>query len=187
MVELSVVVGIILLLSLLAIGSYANFSRGRRVLASAQSLSSILTTARSYAIANNRWQRVVIQFRNPDTNAEEFAYWIDEISQNSSTTPNPPLPGTVPGILKPKVTTPELLQPEVRIASVFVDNGDTATTYPASVNGSVVIRFKPDGSSDHAVVNLTGRANDPLDESKYYRVKVYGPTGKTKIFPGPGT
>ena len=187
MVELSVVVGIILLLSLLAIGSYAQFSRGRRVLAAAQGISGVLTTARAYAIATNKWQRVVIQFRNPDTNAEEFAYWIDEIAQNSSTTPNPALPGTDSGILKPKVTTPEFVRPEVRIASVFVDNSDTATTYPASSNGSVVIRFKPDGSSDHAVVNLTARSDDPLDASRYYRVKLYGPTGKTKVFPGPGT
>lgn len=184
LVELSVVAAILLLLALLAIGSYVNFATARRVRSGAEEVNSVFTTARAYAIASNKWHRVVFQMRNPLNAGEEvYSYWIDEIAPNSSGTPNAPQPGLASGILRPKVTTPEALPQEIRLAAIYVDNGDTATTYTSAANQAVVVRFRPDGSSDGALVSLIDRQHATTDEARYYQVKVYAPTGKSKIFP----
>lgn len=180
-VELLVVVTIIIILTLSAVGGYTRFAAARHVESGAESIRMVLNTARSYAISTNRWHRVVFQFRNPMTGQEDFTYWIDDIYQNTSTTPNPASPGTDPGILKPKVTSPEPLDSVLRIASVRVDNGVTNNTYDSQTNNAVVVRFKPDGSSDGVLVNLLRKNQDRTNASNYTQIKVYSPSGSSRV------
>ncbi|MBX7244885.1 MAG: prepilin-type N-terminal cleavage/methylation domain-containing protein [Candidatus Sumerlaeaceae bacterium] len=183
LIELLVVIAIMLILTVLAVGAYANFNKARRIRSSAESINSIFTTARAFAISKNQWYRVVFQFKNPDTGAEEFAYWIDEIVRNTSASPSPPIIQLPNGVITPKVTTPEFMDQKVQIESIYVDNlADPATTITASAANYAVVRFRPDGSSDASSVHIISRATDPAVDSNYYTIKLYNPSAKSKIY-----
>lgn len=175
LVELMVVFAITAILTLLTVGGYANFRKNRQIRSGAESVNSVFVAARSYAIATGQWHRVVFQFRNPD-GREQYSYWVDEIDPFTNSTPNPGVPEPA---RRAKVTTPDVLPEQVRITDIKVDPYATEFSYPT--NTYVVVRFFPDGTSDNVAVHLLGLNGDPNNDAHYYTVKVYAPTGKSKI------
>jgi Tfp pilus assembly protein FimT len=173
---------IILILSLAAVGSYASFRKGRRVVLASQTLASTLGAARTYAISTNGWYRVVLQFRNPVDNQVQYAYWIDEIEPNTNTVPNPGTNLVTQNVKRAKITTPEKLTESVEIASAI--SMTTATVVTAQTGSYAIVRFFQDGSSDMASIRLRDRTGDPSSPSSLSTIKVYPGTGKTQVFEG---
>lgn len=179
--ELLVVTTIIFVLTLVAVGSYATFRKSRQIRSAAEMVNSAFVNARSYAIARNATHRVVFQFRNPVTGAQEYSFWVDQTSDAEAEAPvgpakAPALPATA-GI--PKVVTPVQLIPEIRIYGISPIDGTEFT--PAQAN-YVVVRFKPDGSSDSAAVHLISDSGNAADASSFYTVKLSSPTGKSRVY-----
>lgn len=174
LLELMIVVLIASIVTLTAIGSYSAMRQRRNLIGTAATLNSAMITARSYAVSRNAWHRLVIQFRNPGSQAEDYAWWIDEIPPNSNTTPNPTVPDPA---VRAKLTTPQ--RPPAGIQ--FLDANVRGTTYTASANNYVVIRFQPDGSSDDAVVRLTEDSTVGNRAAPVAAVKLYAATAKSKV------
>jgi prepilin-type N-terminal cleavage/methylation domain-containing protein len=177
LVELMVVFAITAILTLIAVGSYASFRKSRQIRSAAESVNSVFVAARSYAIATGQWHRVVFQFKNL-AGAEQYSYWVDEIDPFTSAVPNPAIPEPA---RKAKITTPDVMQEQVKISGIKIDPYPTEFAHPADTY--VVVRFFPDGTSDMTSVYLLPIGADPAQDVNYYTVKVYSPTGKSKIIP----
>jgi prepilin-type N-terminal cleavage/methylation domain-containing protein len=175
--ELLVVIVIIGILTLVVISSYSTFRRTTRIKGGAQRINSCLVAARAHAVSTNSWYRVVLQL---DTNS----FWIDEIEPDSNATPNPALPEPA---RRPKVTTPEQLPTGLKITDVVVAAQTPDGTIPAPFqyppDRFIVIRFRPDGSSDYAAIHLLGDNTDPAVDQNYYTVLLYSATAKSRIIP----
>lgn len=183
-IELLVVLAIIAIASVVVVGSYSNFRKGRRIQSGAAMINTLFATARSYAISTNQHYRVVLQMRNPMTQAEEYVLWIDQVYSDVQEAPNPSL---LAPAQKPKVTTPETLAQGLRIADATVNvvrPGQTATnqTMQYSTNNYAVIHFAPDGTSDGATVHLIDAESDPAVSTNYHTIKLYQPTASSKIY-----
>lgn len=171
-------------LTLIAVGSYSGFRKARLVRTGAESLNSAFVAARSYAISGNQWYRVVMQFRNPVTGDEEYSYWVDELppNPNPSDPPNPYDLRDVPA-RRMKVTTPEFLQPGLKIADVTFGTTPTATLVQYPNDRYAIFRFGPSGETmESGAVHLIENVADSRIESNYYTIKIYSPTAKSKIF-----
>lgn len=184
LLELVVVLAIVLVVTLVAVGGYANLRKGRSVRTAAEAVQALLVGARAYAITTNGHYRVVIQMRNPSTGQEQTSYWIDEIypSDAEVTTPNPAVPEAAK---TPKITTPELLPEDVDLADVEVvqvkDPGISTKASPETTSYAV-IRFFPDGSSDGATVRLVrGGALTADNNPRAYVIRLVAPTAKARI------
>jgi hypothetical protein len=164
-----------MILSVLAVGSYSAMKQRRNLRTAAESFNSALVTARSYAVSRNEWHRLVIQFRDPVTVAESGVYWIDEVAPGSNSTPNP---GTPEVPVRPKITTPQNLPLGVH----FLDASIGGTTFTATANNFVIIRFFPNGSSDEADVRLYEDSVAGNRPTPIQTVKLYGATAKSRIF-----
>ena len=175
--ELLVVVVVIGILTLVVISSYSTFRRTTRIKGGAQRINSCLVAARAHAVSTNSWYRVVLQLDNN-------SFWVDEIEPDSNTTPNPVLPEPA---RRPKVSTPELLPVGLRITDVAVaaqtPDGAGPTPFQLPADRFVVIRFRPDGSSDFASIHLLGENTDPLVDQNYYTVLLYSASAKSRIIP----
>jgi prepilin-type N-terminal cleavage/methylation domain-containing protein len=178
LIELIVVFAITAVLSLIAVGTYANFRKNRQIRSAAESINSVFVAARSYAIATGQWHRVVFQMENPSTSAEQYSFWVDQIDPFTSLDPAPSVPEPA---VKPKITTPDFLPERVRISDIEINT--TSTTYQYPADPFVIGRFFPDGSSDMITVHLLQKDSDPNVDSNYFTIKVYPPTGQAKIFP----
>ncbi|MCX7018949.1 MAG: prepilin-type N-terminal cleavage/methylation domain-containing protein [bacterium] len=189
LLELMVVIVMIMILTLMAIGSYANFRKSRRIRSAAENVNSAFVAARSYAIANDKWYRVVFQLKNPQTGAAQYAVWIDEIQRNTSRPPNPANATINDGVTRPKITTPEFLPEAVAVTGAVINNGvDPVFTLTSDGNNYFLVRFMPDGSSDQASIYLWDTQSPsatPLTPPphSYYTVKLYAPTARSHIYP----
>lgn len=179
LLELTVVVLITGLLSLVAVGSYSVMKQRRNLRGAAQSLNSVFVTARSYAVSRNAWHRVVLQFKDPVSGEEKPLYWIDEIQPNSNTTPNPTFPEDP---VRPKITTPQPLPVGVH----FLDANVNGTTYTAALEHYLVIRFLPNGSTDQASVRLYEDSQAANRPTPITTIKLFAATGKSKIIADTG-
>lgn len=180
LIELAVVVVITGMVSLVVVGSYSAMKQKRNLRGAAQSVNSALVTARSYAVSRNAWHRVVLQMRDPVTNLERASYWIDEIQPNSNTTPNPAVPEAA---VRPKLTTPQLLPVGVH----FLDVNVNGTTFTASAEQNIVIRFQPNGSSDQANIRLYEDSQAANRPTPVTTIKLFAATAKPRIITDDGT
>lgn len=180
--ELLTVIAIVSLLTLVAIGSYANFRKGRRTVDAAQSVQAAMVAARSYAITSGGWYTLVFQFVNPMTNESEVSYWVDEVvpdSSQSAASSSAPFPPAYLQRKRPRVTTPELVPPGLKVT---LDINTTGTmTYPSTGMNYAAILFREDGTSDQASVQMVDDNADATQASNYTTVKLYGPTGKPRV------
>jgi prepilin-type N-terminal cleavage/methylation domain-containing protein len=172
--ELTVVVVITSIISLVAVGSYAVMKQRRNLRGAAQSINSAFVTARSYAVSRNAWHRVTFQLKDPANGQEKPLYWIDEIQPNSSTTPNPAFPETA---VRPKITTPQPLPVGVH----FLDINVNGTTFTAASEQYIVVRFMPNGSSDQANVRIYEDSQAGNRPTPITTIRLYAATGKSKI------
>lgn len=175
-----VVVVVTSIVSLVAVGSYSAMKQRRNLRGAAESVNSIFVTARSYAVSRNAWHRVVFQFRDPASGDEKPLYWIDEIQPNSSTTPNPALPEPA---VRPKLTTPQLLPVGIH----FLDANVNGTTYTASAEQNLVVRFLPNGSSDQASIRIYEDSQAGNRATPITTIKLFAATAKSKIISDNGT
>jgi Tfp pilus assembly protein FimT len=151
--ELITVIIITMILTTIAVAGYRLYQRDLPIKYAADRLVRTLSTARSYAVANNSYYTV--QFDRQYQN-----YWIDETDDA----------GTV---LVPKVTAPDAVGEQARFAAFQI--GGNAVDETVAL---VPVRFAPDGSCDDARITLQmGGGAATL----YYDVRVYGPTGVGKV------
>jgi prepilin-type N-terminal cleavage/methylation domain-containing protein len=184
MVELLVVIAIMGVLTLLSVGTYSSFRKGRKVVSGAGGVSATFSAARSYAIATNGWYTVVFQFRNPVSGAEQASFWIDEVypgSGASAPSTSNPFPPAYLQRKRPRVTTPQLLPDGVRLSDVVINTTGTVA-YSDPAYSQVAVLFEPDSTSDQASVHLIEANADSSIPENYCTVKLYGPTAKAKVF-----
>lgn len=149
------------------------FNEDSRLDSTATRLSHALSTARSFAIAHNSYYQVRL-----DLNLKNF--WIDEI-------PDPALnPDAEDEPLTPKVQAPEVLGELVEVegvrfgslTSTLIDPDPTTASLPVS------IIFAPDGSAEQdARITFFLTGDDPSIDENIYTVRVWAPTGHSKVFP----
>ncbi len=155
--ELAAVVLIIMVLTLGSLAGVRHIGYREPVEQNARRLAQAFAGARSYAIANNSTFTVRIDLARRN-------FWIDETSPAGAT-------------IQPKVTRPELLDPTVAVEQFI---------YGALVNESPQhsVRFFADGSSDDVSIVLRRAEENPADEKDVSTVRLYGPTGQSKVFHG---
>ncbi len=167
-VELLTILVLGMVLAVIGFSGTRLFDRTRPVESSARRFSHALSTARALAIARNGFFQVTLDLG-------ERNFWVDEVTE-------PPeedsLPGTAPGVVRPKVVPAEALHSHVRVVGVE----DTGAQAPAT-SGLQRFVFGPDGSAsrDSRIVFVHAR-DDPTVPGNLYTVRLYGPTGHNKLF-----
>lgn len=176
LVELMAVLLIALIMTAIAVNSYSNMKQRRTLRSGAESIRDLMTNARSLAVSRNAWHRLVIQLRDPDTNATEVGYWIDEIAPSTSNNANPAtLDAHVRALVVPWQDLPEPLE--------LLDASIKGTSYTAASapNPYLVIRFMPNGASDAANVRLLEPSHASVAGPITSEVRLYPATAKPKI------
>lgn len=175
LLELMAVVAIAMILTIVAVNSYSAMQQRRSLRSGAESVRDVLMNARSLAVSRNAWHRVVIQTRDPNTNVEEYGFWIDEIDPGTSTNPNPVALDVATRAL---VVPFQELPPSVQI----VDAQIKGTSYTVTTsNPYLVIRFKPNGSSDDANIRLREDSYVVPGGRLISEVRLFSATAKPKI------
>ncbi len=169
------VVAIALILTLVAVNSYSAMQQRRSLRAGAQSMRDAMISARSLAVSRNAWHRLVLQWRDPQTNEVKYGFWIDEIDPGTSNDANPAtLDAASRALVVPWKDLPDSVH--------FVDAQVKGTTFTASSsNPYVVIRFMPNGSSDQANVRLLEDSDAPPAGPITSQVRLFSATAKPSI------
>lgn len=164
LLEAIITITILMILASAGIFTYTAFNNDRHIKSGAEEISSILSAARNYAIANKEYYQVVLYFQNGST--ENVSYWIDQTDQYGA-------------IQKAKITTPKSI-PDF----VIVDKNDIAfkivsnLSWNTNLDGSIYkIVFMADGTSDYAQIPLKLK-----NSSIYYTIVLFAPTAKVKVF-----
>lgn len=156
-VEFIGVMVISLILGTIAMAGFRLYQKELPVKYAARRIVHAFATARAFAIAHNSVYTVQIDrvHRN---------FWIDETDQVGRPT-------------APKVTRPEPIDERIEIEAIqFTQTAPVALTDVASV------RFFPDGSSDDLRIFMKLELADALDDNNIYSVRLYGPTGQSRVF-----
>lgn len=166
-IELITAMVIGLIVSIIGFSGTRIFQRKLPVKSTAMRLSHALSTARSFAVAQNAYYQLTL-----DLDHENF--WIDEISD--------PLLGQVPpaNILTPKAVSPERIDENVRIEGVTATGVGVLQT-----TGLAYFIFRPDGSADlDGRIYLLRTRDNAADPGNIFTVRLYAPTGQNAVFPG---
>jgi len=155
--ELTVVLVIVSILSTLGILSYANLHESNEAKSGGQRVAATLASARQYAIAANAPHQVY--FSIPDS-----AFWIDELDAAGA-------------VRRRQVENPGFL-PQFIVFDRFVVNG------VAQDADTVAVRFWPDGHSDTATIDLRRSVDDPSNTRNSASVRLFGPTAVTQVTMG---
>jgi len=127
-------------------------------------LTHVLGTARSMSISRNNFHAFRIDLT-------EGNFWVDEIPD-----PNDPSALPIPG--GAKVLESQGVDSRVRVEGVRFGTGLT------QMAGIQTLVFNPDGSADaDCRIYLYEAGEDPGPDQNVYTVRVYGPTGLSKVFP----
>ncbi len=181
--ELLVVSVIVLSVTLMAVGAYANLRRSRTVKTAAEAVQAAFVAARAYAITTNGTYRVVIQMRDPSMTSSQVSYWIDEIYRGDD---SPPFSNVPSGAKTPKLSTPALLPEDVDLFDVTVTQTrpvQLQVTGSATTADFATVRFFPDGWSDAAEVRLVrdGELTADATNPHAYAIRMAPATAKSKI------
>jgi len=145
------------ILTVIALSGYRVFHRNMPLDQTAGQLSHVCSTARAYAISHNSTYTVKIDLTHRN-------FWIDATDENG----NP---------IVSQVIHPESIHDHVEINEIRFGNT------PISSNTSILpIRFFPDGSADDVRIFLKLWSQDTNHNEAYYTLRIYGPTGHSKIF-----
>lgn len=156
-VEFMGVMVIAMILSAIAIGGLHLYEQEMPVKTDARRLNYAFANARAQAIANNGYFALNIDLGNRN-------FWLDE----TDVVGNP---------INPKVTHPEKLNDKVVIA-----NAQFGLDPSSTIDGIIKVLFFPDGSSDDARFYLRLTGADASDTENIFTVRLYGPTGLSKVF-----
>lgn len=145
------------ILTVIALSGYRVFHRNMPLDQTAGQLSHVCSTARAYAISHNSTYTVKIDLTHRN-------FWIDATDENG----NP---------IVSQVIHPESIHDHVEINEIRFGNT------PISSNTSILpIRFFSDGSADDVRIFLKLWSQDTNHNEAYYTLRIYGPTGHSKIF-----
>jgi Tfp pilus assembly protein FimT len=152
--ELMVVILILCILGGGATLSYLRYYQKSLVLTQASKVQKTAGLARSRAIERGKPCQMAVWVAQP-------SLWVDDLETNGA-------------VLHRKIVTPEPIHDLVQLVSVDKVTSPTA-------DGMATIRFNPDGSSEDAWIYLK-RAEAPDKDGEYCTVRIYGPTGFSKVF-----
>lgn len=156
-VEFMGVMVIAMVLSVIAFAGFHIYKKEMPVKGDAERINYAFANARAQAIANNGYYSVNFDIANHN-------FWLDETDSAGNTTVH-------------KVTSPEKLNDKVVIDDVLFGLN------PAPVqDGIISVLFSPDGSSDDASFYLRLSSADPQVAANIVTVRLYGPTGLSKVF-----
>ena len=150
-----VVLLLIAILATISFGVFTGLQRTTLLPGEARKIGKLLSTACSYAVAENKYYQATIWLDTP-------SYWIDEIDAS----------GTV---VRPKVVAPELLDEMIQIIDITADS----TNY---TSGLVRIRFSPNKTSDAVTIHMIHKSADPTRDESFCTIKLYAPTARVNIF-----
>jgi Tfp pilus assembly protein FimT len=156
-VELLIVVVILLIFSTLTIISYHNMTRGLVARSQANEFNAAFVLARQLAITNNATHRVTID-------RVERQFWIDRLDSSGQ-------------VDLPKASGTEPFLQQTRVEAITVNS----TVIPAANPAEIL--FRPDGSSDRAVLHITQQGGDLTDDSEFFSIVLNPPTARTQIIP----
>lgn len=157
-IELLVVVVILLIFSTLTVISYHGMARGLAARSQSSEINAAFVLARELAITNSQPHQVVID-------RPTRTFWIDRLDSTGSQIESPQVTGIEPFL-------PQALVEQVTINSAVI---------PETGRGSIL--FRPDGSSDRAVMHLAQRGADLTDDTEYFSIVLYPPTAQARIYP----
>ena len=157
------------ILSIFAVAGYRVYERDLPAKSAAHRIAHTYSMARSMAIARNG--TFTVKFDRKQDN-----WWIDETTAAGD-------------LLFARVDSTEKLGEKVRITNIQFglpqEDGEDIFIDNPVVGDQVAVRFFPDGSSDQVSVYL--KPVERLDENNpadTYTVRLYGPTGQSRVFPG---
>jgi len=152
--ELTVVVVIVSILSTLGILNYANLHSSNEAQSGARRVAATLAAARQYAIATNTPHQVFFS-RN------DSSFWIDELDAAGA-------------VKRRQVENPGFL-PQFIAFETFTIGGTIRA------EDTVAIRFHADGHSDTATIVLRRTVDSAADTRNSATIKLFGPTGVTQV------
>lgn len=155
LIELIVVLLVVVILSAGSITLWARYHRDAQMDGEARKIDKLLATTRAMAMGESAYYRATFW-------PADMSYWIDETDAGGN-------------VLRPKVLSPERMSRQVEIDQLI---GGVLTTS----GNTVSLRFYPDGTSDNATIYIIEKDADHSDDTQYYTIKLYGPTGRTAIF-----
>ncbi len=179
LIELIVVLAIIALLSLISMNAYLSMTAARRARAAAEMLVSTLAAARSQAIALQVPFRVVIQRRDPVSNALRPAFWIDELDPSATTSSYYPTAGQLAAGVRRQQVQGVVTPPEGTLIKDMLVGTTSTLIAPPNPDYALVV-FSPSGASNYAFIELEDtRARDTSIRTS--SVTVYPATGRAIV------
>lgn len=154
--ELLVIVAILAILSGSITLMYGTRREKTLVLQQADKIQKTLELARAKAIQSTQPCQVTFWIEQP-------SFWIDEIDGDGDVTQR-------------QVTTPEKIHEQLVLEGVDSSSTQTETAF-------ATVRFFPNGSSDDAYIWIIHEQAEPSELENFTTVKVYGPTGRVRVFP----
>jgi Tfp pilus assembly protein FimT len=171
MMEMIVVIAIISVLTGLSISMFVISNRQSAIASDAAKIEKAMATARSEAIRSGSGCYQVTIW------ADEKQFWIDGIDAS-----DPHDQQTSASVAQPQIVAPESLQASVEFAKF-----EGGVPYTITKDGKTYqlrgYRFFPDGASDDGAVYLRHADAKAGNQPVYYRVRLYGPTARSAIFP----
>lgn len=155
-----IVVVILMIFSSLTIISYHNMSRGLVARSQASEINAAFVLARELAITNSTLYQVVIDRENE-------AFWIDRLD-------------SVGNLVLPQVSGIEAYLTQAVVSSITVNS---TVVPPSGASSQAVILFRPDGTSDRAVIQMHPLGADINDDTEYFTIILYPPTANSRIYP----
>ena len=145
-----------MILTVVAVAGYRVYQRQMPVKFTAQRLVHGFSAARAFAVAHNSYFTLQLDLGHR-------TFWIDQVDATGAP-------------VAPKVVNPEMLDEKVAVEGVqFGQN-------PPPPNIIVPIRFFPDGSSDDVHIFLRMKADNAAADANIFTVRLYGPTGMSRLF-----
>ena len=181
--EMLVVMMLVGILTVASTTIYVNARKQDDLAGEARKIQKAMATARSYAISSedHYFQITFWNDRPWRPRGYGYWYWIDEIAAcdlSDAVTPTT--------VTRAKIVTPESLNIQLAFPHDLVSDPHpriTGGVADPSLN-TIAFRFCPDGTSDDGAIALIRREANPEDSSAYQRVRLYGPTARSRVFDG---
>jgi len=153
--ELLVVLAVMSILSTVSLTVYVNSQKGTSVRQETRKWQRLFGLARSWAVSRAGYYQVTYWSGQP-------SYWIDETDAAGT-------------IIRSKIVTPEPVEELVEVS-------DVTGGIPDPLTNTISFRFFPDGTSDDALIHFIFRTANHTDPTRYFALKLYGPTGRAEVF-----
>lgn len=182
LIEVTIVILIVMILTTLSIGVYGPFRQRQAASSGLDKLITAMHKARTNAIYEGLHFRVTFV-------EQDRTFWVDRVGDAPADwvafsvvgqTSLDPITNTPFAVGQPKVVRPEALPEGVLVHSVR-DVPNDNTSDPGKTYHYFI--FKPDGSSTHSgIIELVPRGVDATVPQNLYGLRVWGPSGAVQRF-----